>query len=63
LKPLGAVPAPVQCHYCETDADVAIEKDHVKVGLCQEHLRDRMEELSGSNLLEDVASELDDALE
>jgi len=53
----------VQCHYCETDADVAIEKDHVKVGLCQEHLRDRMEELSGSDLLEDVASELDDALE
>ena len=42
---------------------MAIEKDHVKVGLCQEHLRDRMEELSDSDLLEDVASELDDALE
>ena len=42
---------------------MAIEKDHVKVGLCQEHLRDRMDELSGSDLLDEVASELDDALE
>jgi hypothetical protein len=63
LKPLGVLLRAVQCHYCETGADVAIEKDHVKVGLCQEHLRDRMEELSGSDLLEDVASELDDALD
>jgi organic radical activating enzyme len=53
----------MQCHYCDSEADVAIEKDHVKVGLCQEHLRDRMEELSESELLEDVQSELDDALE
>jgi len=63
LKPPGTIASAVQCHYCETGADVAIEKGHVKVGLCQEHLRDRMEELSGSDLLEDVASELDDALE
>ena len=53
----------MQCHYCESEADVAIEKDHVKVGLCQEHLRNRMEELSESDMLEDVESELDDALE
>jgi hypothetical protein len=53
----------MQCHYCDSEADVAIEKDHVKVGLCQEHLRDRMEELSESDALADVQSELDDALE
>ena len=53
----------MQCHYCGSEADVAIEKDHVKVGLCQAHLRDRMEELSESDMLEGVESELDDALE
>ena len=42
---------------------MAIEKGHIKVGLCQDHLRERMEELSDSDLLEDVALELDDALE
>ena len=53
----------MQCHYCGSEADVAIEKDHVKVGLCQEHLRDRMEELSGSEWLDEVESQVDDALD
>ncbi len=52
----------MQCHYCDAEAAVAVEKDHVKVGLCQEHLRERMEELSDSDLLEDVESELDESL-
>ena len=53
----------MQCHYCDLEAAVAVEKDHVKVGLCEEHLRDRMEELSDSEWLEEVESQVDDALD
>ena len=53
----------MQCHYCDLEAAVAVEKDHVKVGLCEEHLRERMDELSESEWLEDVQSEIDDALD
>ena len=53
----------MQCHYCDLEAAVAVEKDHVKVGLCEEHLRDRMEELYDSEWLEEVESQVDDALE
>lgn len=52
----------MQCHYCEEEAAVAVEKDHVKVGLCEAHLRERMEELSDADLMEEVESELDESL-
>ena len=63
LKPLGLVALRMQCHYCEDDAAVAVEKDHVKVGLCEVHLRERMEELSDTEWLEEVRSEIDEALD
>ena len=53
----------MQCHYCDEEAAVAVEKDHVKVGLCETHLRERMEELSDSEWLEEVESQVDDALD
>ncbi|WP_336134604.1 DUF6757 family protein [Natronomonas amylolytica] len=52
----------MQCHYCDDEAAVAVEKDHLKVGLCERHLRERMEELSDSEVLEDFESQIDDAL-
>ncbi|MEF8806941.1 DUF6757 family protein [Natronomonas sp.] len=52
----------MQCHYCDDEAAVAVEKDHLKVGLCEQHLRERMEELSDSEVLEDFESQIDDAL-
>ncbi|QLD86255.1 hypothetical protein HWV23_11155 [Natronomonas halophila] len=52
----------MQCHYCDDEAAVAVEKNHLKVGLCEEHLRERMEELSDSEVLEDFESQIDDAL-
>jgi hypothetical protein len=53
----------MQCHYCDEEAAVAVEKDHVKVGLCETHLHERMEELSDSEWLEEVESQVDDALD
>lgn len=53
----------MQCHYCDEEASVAVEKDHVKVGLCEAHLRERMDELSESEWLEDVQSQVDEALD
>jgi hypothetical protein len=49
----------MQCHYCDRDAALAVEKDGIKVGLCEEHFRDRLEELSESGFLEEVSDELD----
>ncbi|MFB6189601.1 MAG: DUF6757 family protein [Halapricum sp.] len=49
----------MQCHYCESEADVAVEKDGVKVGVCKTHFRDQMEELQDADWLEGIDDELD----
>jgi hypothetical protein len=50
----------MQCHYCDddADADVAVEKDGVKVGLCKEHFQERLEELQDEGWLEEFKDEL-----
>lgn len=53
----------MQCHYCSDDASVAVEKNDVKVGLCETHLQERIEELSDSEWLEEFESQLDEALD
>ena len=53
----------MQCHYCDEEAAVAVEKDHLKVGLCKPHLHERMDELSDSEWLEEFQSQIDEALE
>lgn len=49
----------MQCHYCEAEAAVAVEKDQIKVGLCEAHFRDRLEELKEDGWLDDLQEELD----
>jgi hypothetical protein len=49
----------MQCHYCDRDAALAVEKDGIRVGLCEEHFRDRLEELSESGFLAELDDELD----
>ena len=53
----------MQCHYCDEEAAVAVEKDNVKVSICERHLHERMEELSDSEWVEKFQSQIDDALE
>lgn len=36
----------MQCHYCDRDADVEVESDGIVVGLCEGHLRERVEALA-----------------
>jgi len=48
----------MQCHYCDREADIAVEKDGVKVGVCKTHFREQMAELD-----EAVETELDDELD
>jgi hypothetical protein len=47
------------CHYCDREAAYAAEKDGIKVGLCERHFRERLEELAESDELEALREQLD----
>ncbi|MEF8821065.1 MAG: DUF6757 family protein [Halovenus sp.] len=49
----------MECHYCDAGADVVVEKDGVRVGVCEAHFREQMEELSESEFVEDIQDQLD----
>lgn len=49
----------MRCHYCDRDADIAVERDGVKVGLCETHIREQLEELADSDRYEDLQDELE----
>lgn len=49
----------MRCHYCDREAAYAAEKEGVKVGLCQEHFRERLETLAGSEELEAIREQID----
>lgn len=49
----------MQCHYCERDAAYAAESEGVRVGLCEEHFRERVEELAEDEGLEELREEVD----
>ncbi|MCL9815930.1 DUF6757 family protein [Natronocalculus amylovorans] len=49
----------MRCHYCEREAAYAAETDNIKVGLCSEHFRDRLAELSDSDDLSALREQLD----
>jgi len=49
----------MHCHYCDREADLAVEREGVTVGLCEEHFRERLEELSDSDRYEELKDELE----
>ncbi len=49
----------MQCHFCDSEADIAVEKDGITVGVCKPHFREQMEELADSEWLRDVAADVD----
>ncbi|WP_436901494.1 DUF6757 family protein [Halovenus halobia] len=49
----------MECHYCEDGADVVVEKDGIRVGVCEEHFRDQMDELAESEWIEEIQDQLD----
>lgn len=49
----------MECHYCESSADVVVAKDNVKVGVCEDHFHAQMEELADSEIVNDLEDQLD----
>ncbi|MFB6155485.1 MAG: DUF6757 family protein [Haloferacaceae archaeon] len=49
----------MRCHYCDRGANFTVEKGGVKVGLCEEHFRERIEELAESEELAALKERLD----
>ncbi|MFB6123267.1 MAG: DUF6757 family protein [Haloferacaceae archaeon] len=49
----------MKCHYCDREAAYAAEKDQLKVGLCDRHFRERIEELAESDELEAIREQID----
>ncbi len=49
----------MKCHYCDRDATVAAESSGVTVGLCDDHFRERLEELAESEELERLEEQID----
>jgi hypothetical protein len=49
----------MECHHCEADADIVVEKDGIKVGVCETHFREQMDELADSAMLDGLQEQLD----
>jgi len=49
----------MHCHYCDREAAFAAESDGLRVGLCEEHFRERLEELADSEALEQIRETVD----
>jgi len=49
----------MRCHYCDREAAVTAETGAVKVGLCEEHFRERMQELAESEGLSELEEKID----
>jgi hypothetical protein len=49
----------MECHYCESGADIVVENGGIKVGVCEQHFREQMDELAEAKWLDDLEDELD----
>jgi hypothetical protein len=47
------------CHYCDREADMAVEKDGIRIGVCEEHFREQIRELADSDWLGGIDEQLD----
>ncbi|MCU4753523.1 hypothetical protein OB919_16280 [Halobacteria archaeon AArc-curdl1] len=48
----------MNCHYCDQEAAFAAESDGLKVGLCEEHFRERLQELAEADGLETLKEQV-----
>lgn len=56
---LRVEPPHMQCHYCDQDADLTVEKSGVKVGVCEDHFQERLDELSDSETLQQLREQFE----
>ncbi|WP_172861796.1 DUF6757 family protein [Halopenitus persicus] len=47
------------CHYCDREAAFEAESDGVTVGLCEDHFRERVQELADSDELQALKERVD----
>ncbi len=59
FKPARPFTWNMQCHYCDSEADIGVEKDGVTVGVCKTHFREQLEELEETEWLDGLQDELD----
>lgn len=50
----------MQCHFCDRDADIDVEREGVTVGVCEEHFRERIDELAEGEWGESIAAALEE---
>lgn len=56
LPPLARL---MYCHYCDREAAFAAESEGVRVGLCEEHFREQLQEISDADGLETLKERVD----
>lgn len=49
----------MQCHYCDRNADLTVDKDGLKVGVCEEHFQERLDDISDSETLQQLRDQLE----
>lgn len=54
-----SLPARMNCHYCDREAAFGAESEGVKVGLCENHFRERLQELAEADGLEALKERVD----
>lgn len=50
----------MRCHYCAADATLVVDADGVRVGLCDAHFRDRLEDLKAPEAFGGLVEKLED---
>ena len=49
----------MNCHYCSREATYDVKAGGVRVGLCEDHFRERLEELANADSLEEITERVD----
>ncbi len=49
----------MRCHYCDREAAFAAESEGLTVGLCEEHFRERLQELADADGLDALKEHVD----
>ncbi len=49
----------MQCHYCEREAAFSADHEGVRVGLCEEHFRERVEAITEADSLAELRDQVD----
>ena len=49
----------MRCDWCDREAAYVAEREHIRVGICERHLKERMEALTDADSLIDLREAFD----